>query len=102
MVSKLVNLEGNQMVANGNYFETQLVDEEVAYSILLAENERVNLNKVKIRRWTLGEIVTSIVDSGLSIKSLEEEAGARWVLPSESPENIEYKIPSLYTLIAVR
>lgn len=98
--SKLVNLEGNKMIANGDYFKTELVDVDVAYSILLSEKESSKLPKNKIRRWTLGEIVTSIAKADLNIEILEEESGIRWAFPYNSPEGIEQKIPGLFTLIA--
>ena len=98
--SKLMNLEGSKMIANGDYFETELVDVDVAYSILLSENERAKLTKNKIRRWTLGEIVTSIAKADLNIEILEEESGIRWAFPFNSPEGIENKIPGLFTIIA--
>ncbi|TQR19986.1 class I SAM-dependent methyltransferase [Psychrobacillus vulpis] len=102
VVSKLVNVEENQMIANGDYFNKEVIEEEVAYSFLLSEEDRASLKKVNIRRWTLGEIITSISKSGLTINSLEEEIGVRWAFPSNSPEGIENKIPGLYTLIATK
>ncbi|MFF2755286.1 class I SAM-dependent methyltransferase [Psychrobacillus sp. NPDC058041] len=102
IVSKLVQVEGNKMIANGNYFSEEVVEEDVAYSILLSEEERTTLSKVNIRRWTLGEIVTAISSIGLTISLLEEEAGVKWAFPSNSPEGIEEKMPGLYTLIATK
>jgi len=100
IASKLINVEENKMIANGNYFDTELVDVDVAYSVLLTEKERANLTKNKIRRWTLGEIVTSIVKADLTIEILEEESGIRWAFPYDSPKGIEMKIPGLFTIIA--
>lgn len=99
---KTLGVVEGEMSVNGNYFEARLVDEEVAYSTLLSDKERSNLQKVKLRKWTIGEIVTSISRSGLSIDLLEEEQGIRWAFPSNSPEGIENKIPGLYTLIACK
>ncbi|MBS4174378.1 class I SAM-dependent methyltransferase [Bacillus sp. FJAT-49736] len=84
----------------GNYFNQEIEEGEVAYSILLSEEERQALEKTLLRRWTLGEIVTAIVQSGLQINSLEEEKGVRWAFPEEAPKGIEERIPGLFTLIA--
>lgn len=99
-VSKLVHVEEGEILATGDYFSKEVVEEDVAYSILLPEEERSSLKKVNIRRWTLGEIVTSISKAGLNISYLEEEPGVSWAFPSGSPEGIENKMPGLYTLIA--
>lgn len=101
-VSKLVTVEKEGMIANGNYFSEEVSEEEVAYSILLPEEDRALLNRVNIRRWTLGEIVTSVSRAGLIISYLEEEAGVRWAFPADSPKDVENKIPGLYTLIATK
>lgn len=99
-VSKLLRVEENKMVASGDYFDNELVEVDVAYSILLTDTEKANLNKNTIRRWTLGEIVTAIAKAGLRIEMLEEESGDRWAFPIDSPGNIENKIPGLFTIIA--
>ena len=99
VVSKLLHVESDKVVANGNYFDTELKEVDVAYSILLSEKEREKLKKNKIRRWTLGEIVSAIISAGLTIEGLEEEAGIRWAFPSNSPDNIEKKIPGHYTVV---
>ncbi|GGA43850.1 class I SAM-dependent methyltransferase [Psychrobacillus lasiicapitis] len=101
-VSKLMNVEGGRMIANGDYFNKDLIEEDVAYSTLLSEEERASLQKVTIRRWTLGEIVTAISGAGFRISYLEEEVGVRWAFPTGTPEGIEDKVPALYTLIAIK
>ncbi|TQR12785.1 class I SAM-dependent methyltransferase [Psychrobacillus soli] len=101
-VSKLVNVEEGEMIANGDYFNKKVMEEDVAYSFLLSEEERANLKKVTLRRWTLGEIVTAISKAGFRINYLEEEAGVRWAFPTGFPEGIEDKVPGLYTLIATK
>lgn len=100
VLSKLLNVKGDEMIANGNYFSKDVIEEDVAYHILLSEEKRASLKKVNIRRWTLGEIVTAISNAGFRITYLEEEAGVRWALPVNSPEGMENKVPGLYTLIA--
>lgn len=102
MYTKLLQIEDNQAIANGNYFNKDVIEVDVAYSMLLSESERSSLPKNTIRRWTLGEIVTKIAQAGLRIEELTEECGTqqKWVFPPHAPEGIEYRIPGLYTLIA--
>ncbi|PEA53683.1 SAM-dependent methyltransferase [Bacillus pseudomycoides] len=100
MYTKLLQVEDNKVIASGDYFQKDVIEVDVAYSILLSEAERNSLPKNMIRRWTLGEIVTSIAQAGLHIKELTEECGAKqkWVFPAL--KGIEDRIPGLYTLIA--
>ena len=100
VVSKLINIDDNKVVANGNYFDEEVKQVEVAYSLLLTEVEREKLKKNSIRRWGLGEIVTAIITAGLTMESLEEEAGIRWAFPENSPDHIEDNIPGLFTILA--
>jgi 2-polyprenyl-3-methyl-5-hydroxy-6-metoxy-1,4-benzoquinol methylase len=100
MVSKLLSVEGKQVVADGAYFDDGLKEVEVAYSFLLPEDERVKLKKNTIRRWTLGEVVTGVIRAGLPLETLEEEAGIRWAFPQDSPEGIEERIPGVFTIMA--
>jgi SAM-dependent methyltransferase len=102
MVSKLISVENNQVAADGDYFDDGLKEVDVAYSFLLPEDERVKLKKNTIRRWTLGEVVSAVIRAGLSLESLEEEAGIRWAFPQESPGGIENRIPGLFTILANR
>jgi len=99
-VSKIINVNKGQLSANGNYFDKGLMDVDVAYSSLINEKDRSSLKKIKIRKWNMGEVVTSIAKTGLHITSLEEEEGNRWVFPKESPKEIENRMPGLYTLTA--
>ncbi|MCA1054129.1 class I SAM-dependent methyltransferase [Rossellomorea aquimaris] len=100
MVSKLLSVEDDSMVAKGNYFDEGMKEVDVAYSILLPEGEREALTKNRIRRWTLGEIITSIAKAGLKVESLEEEAGIKWAFPPHAADKIEERIPGLYTILA--
>ncbi|WP_313893015.1 class I SAM-dependent methyltransferase [Psychrobacillus sp.] len=102
ILSKLVNVKEDELIANGNYFNNEVIEEDIAYSTLLSEEERSALKKVNIRRWTLAEIITAISTAGFRISYLEEEAGVRWAFPSNSPEGIENRVPGLYTLIAMK
>ncbi|MCF6137815.1 class I SAM-dependent methyltransferase [Pseudalkalibacillus berkeleyi] len=102
IVSKLLSVSDRQMIANGDYFDTSLVEVNVAYGELLEKNEQHSLKKNKIRRWTLGEVVTSMVEAELTIRSLEEEANIRWAFPKDSPEKIEERLPGLFTVLATK
>lgn len=78
----------------GDYFDTSLEEKEVAYSKFLADNERdLEVHKVFLRNWTLGEIVTAIADERLFIKVLEE-------LPNQSSDVFDKGIPKTFTIIA--
>jgi SAM-dependent methyltransferase len=100
IVSKLLSVESKQVAADGDYFDDCFKEVEVAYSFLLSEDERVKLKKNTIRRWTLGEVVSAVIRAGLTLESLEEEAGIRWAFPQDSPEGIEDRIPGLFTILA--
>jgi 2-polyprenyl-3-methyl-5-hydroxy-6-metoxy-1,4-benzoquinol methylase len=84
VIWKLLERENGQFIASGNYFERDVTGAEM-----------------KLRRWTLGEVVTSIVSAGLTIKALHEESGEiqRWIF-NDMPEGIEDRIPGIYAVIA--
>ena len=100
--TKLLGVDHPSFRANGNYFDEELIEDDVAYSILLTESQKAAVPRTKIRRWTLGEVITAMADANFKIEKLIEEHGShqRWVFPSTSPEGIEERIPGLYTLIA--
>lgn len=100
--TKLLGVDPPSFRANGNYFDEELIEDDVAYSILLTEAQKESLPKTTIRRWTLGEIVTTLAEEHFKIEKLVEEHGPhqRWVFPSTAPEGIEERVPGLYTLIA--
>ena len=102
VVSKLLHVEENKVIADGNYFETDVVDVDVAYSILLSDKEKANLPQNTIRKWTLGEIVTSIAATGLHINMLQEESGVSWAYPKNFPKDMEEKVPGLFTIAAYK
>lgn len=100
--TKLLGVDHPSFRANGNYFDEELIEDDVAYSILLTEAQKESLPKTTIRRWTLGEIVTTLAEEHFKIEKLVEEHGPhqRWVFPSTAPEGMEERVPGLYTLIA--
>ncbi|MBJ8105641.1 MULTISPECIES: class I SAM-dependent methyltransferase [Bacillus cereus group] len=102
MYTKLLGIDHPSFRASGSYFDEELIKDDVAYSILLTEAQKESLPKTTIRRWTLGEIVTTLAEEHFKIEKLVEEHGShqRWVFPSTAPEGIEERIPGLYTIIA--
>lgn len=77
----------------GDYFDTTLEEKDAAYSKYL--NLDAAPEKVLLRKWNLGEIVTAAAESGLIIKGLDEE-------PNLSCENYDKGIPKTFTLVASR
>ncbi|SFS76189.1 class I SAM-dependent methyltransferase [Paenibacillus sp. BC26] len=88
---KLLNDDGNGIVLkdNGDYFDTELREDDIAYTSFVPENERSSLHKVLLRKWTLGEILSAIANQGLYIRILEEE-----------PNHLYKKFPAFYTVVA--
>jgi 2-polyprenyl-3-methyl-5-hydroxy-6-metoxy-1,4-benzoquinol methylase len=77
----------------GDYFDATLKEKEVSYSKYSTDNE--SAQKVLLRLWNLGEIVTGIANSGLIISSLEEE-------PNLSSESFDKGIPKTFTIVAIK
>ncbi|PFN23147.1 class I SAM-dependent methyltransferase [Bacillus cereus] len=102
MYTKLLGVDHPSFRAGGNYFDEELIEDDVAYSILLTESQKESLPKTTIRRWTLGEIISTLASASFRIEKLVEEHGPhqRWVFPATAPEGMEERIPGLYTLIA--
>nr|WP_206762515.1 class I SAM-dependent methyltransferase [Clostridium perfringens] len=76
----------------GDYFDTSLEEKEVAYSKYLEEGE---VEKVFLRKWNLGEIVTAVANTGLKIESLTEE-------PNLSSDVFDKGIPKTFTIVAIK
>jgi len=75
----------------GNYFDTSLEEKEASYTKY--SNDDKKSNKVLLRKWNIGEIVTSVANSGLIIKSLDEE-------PNLSSDVFDKGIPKTFLLVA--
>ncbi|MBP2002757.1 SAM-dependent methyltransferase [Paenibacillus shirakamiensis] len=81
---------------SGDYFSTELEEKEVAYyKYLESGGLESSTYKVYLRKWNLGEIVTSIAKTGLFMKQLEE-------LPNQSSEQFDKGIPKTFTIVAER
>lgn len=92
--TKLVTTRGKRQVVFGNYFDQSLRTRDVAYSKHLNstdENlEKKETQKVYLREWTLGEIITAFAQSGLIVQSLEE---------SPNMKISDIGLPKLFTLV---
>jgi len=89
--SKLLDsMDGSIMVKEGSdYFYSNLVEEKIAFSDFLHEDDRTDLPKVLLRKWTMGEILSTLADKNMYLRKLEEE-----------PHHINSGIPAFYTIIA--
>ncbi|MCQ4085503.1 bifunctional 2-polyprenyl-6-hydroxyphenol methylase/3-demethylubiquinol 3-O-methyltransferase UbiG [Saccharibacillus sp. JS10] len=74
---------------DGDYFDSSLEEQEASFA-KYAEGESP---KVWLRKWNLGEIVTSVAQSGLILSRLQEE-------PNLSGDSFDKGIPKTFTLIA--
>ena len=75
----------------GDYFDTGLEKVEVAFSKFLQNDD--DRKYAYIRKWTLGEIVTAIAESGLFICNLKEE-------PNQSSDVFDKGIPKTFTIVS--
>ena len=96
VATKLISSRGStanvrKHKVTGDYFDTTIEEKAISYSKYLeGDNE---IKKVYLRKWNLGEIITAVANSGLVIKSLEEEANM-------SSDIYDKGIPKTYTLVA--
>jgi 2-polyprenyl-3-methyl-5-hydroxy-6-metoxy-1,4-benzoquinol methylase len=96
--SKLIESRGSthkvrKHKITGDYFDTSLEETDVAFSKFLPEDVQNEIPKVQLRKWTLGEVITSVAQSGLFIKQLVEES-------NQSSEVFDKGIPKTFTIVA--
>ncbi|MFH0065649.1 class I SAM-dependent methyltransferase [Peribacillus sp. NPDC056705] len=91
--TKLITSNGKKHKITGNYFDPAIENNEVAFSKHMPDEEKGSLSRVVQRKWTIGELITSIGQSGLVIKVLEEE-------PNHKIHDIG--LPKTFTLVAER
>lgn len=77
----------------GDYFDSSIEEKEVAFSKFNSSTSHDTVQKVQLRNWTLGEIVTAVASENLCIKILEE-------LPNQSSEVFDKGIPKTFTIVA--
>lgn len=91
--TKLITSTGKKHKVTGNYFTPVIERNTVAFTKHMPDEEQENLSKVVQRKWTIGELITAVGQSGLVIKVLEEE-------PNHKIHDIG--LPKTFTLIAER
>ncbi|MFD3446802.1 class I SAM-dependent methyltransferase [Microbacteriaceae bacterium 4G12] len=89
--TKLITSTGKKHKVTGNYFDPSIESGHVAFSKHMSDEERQSLTNVFQRKWTLGELITSTAQEGLTIKVLEEE-------PNHKLHDIG--LPKTFTLIS--
>ena len=78
----------------GSYFSQEYAGSSVAYSkhqSSVKAGSREAAAEVKLRQWTLGEVVTAVCTAGLRMCTLVEEQGNKLD---------DIGVPKLYTLVA--
>ena len=91
--TKLITSNGKKHKVTGNYFAPMIERNPVAFTKHMPEEEKAQLSQVIQRKWTIGELITAVGQSGLVIKVLEEE-------PNHKLHDIG--LPKTYTLVAER
>lgn len=76
----------------GDYFSTELVESSLS---LAKYSPQLAAEKVYLRKWNLGEIITAIAGENLIIKELVEE-------PNLSCEQFDKGIPKTFTIVSVK
>ncbi|WP_233270120.1 class I SAM-dependent methyltransferase [Heyndrickxia camelliae] len=89
--TKLITSSGKKHKVTGNYFDPALFKREVAFSKHMPQEINEGTEEVLQRKWTLGELITTIGQSGMLIEVLEEE-------PNHKIHDIG--LPKTFTLVA--
>lgn len=74
-----------------DYFSTEIMECEMAHAKFYDDEKRKKFPKCYIRRYTLSEIINSVINNGFNIKSFEEH-----------PAWTNKKLPGEFTLMAVK
>lgn len=95
--TKLITSKGKKHKVTGDYFNSNIEETDVAYMKYISglenmsEDEKKALQKARLRKWTLGEVVTAVAEVGFHIELLKED---------ENPKPEDKGIPKLFTLIS--
>ncbi|MBS4173349.1 methyltransferase domain-containing protein [Bacillus sp. FJAT-49736] len=89
--TKLITSTGKKHKVSGNYFDPTISRREVAFTKHIPDEAKKNPEYVLQRKWTLGEVITSVGQAGLVTVVLEEE-------PNHKIHDIG--LPKTFTLIA--
>jgi SAM-dependent methyltransferase len=79
---------GNQTI---DYFSTEIMECEMPHAKFYEDEVRSKFPKCKVRRYTLSEIINSVVNNGFNLKSFEEH-----------PSWTDSKLPGEFTLLAIK
>ena len=91
--TKLITSNGKKHKVTGNYFAPSIERNPVAFTKHMPDEEKDQLSQVIQRKWTIGELITAVGQSGLVMKVFEEE-------PNHKLHDIG--LPKTYTLVAER
>ncbi|HYK72438.1 MAG TPA: methyltransferase domain-containing protein, partial [Pseudoneobacillus sp.] len=89
--TKLITSSGKKHKVVGNYFNPSIESSSVAFSKHVSDPNQTELTEVLQRKWTLGEVITAVGQTGLRILNLEEE-------PNHKIHDIG--LPKTYTLVS--
>lgn len=88
-IHKLIDANGLGNQTTEDYFSTEIIKCEMAHAKFYDDEKRGKFPKCNIRRYTLSEIINSVINSGFIIKSFEEY-----------PAWTNKKLPGEFTLLA--
>ena len=89
--TKLITSTGKKHKVTGNYFDPTLTANTIAFSKHMPDGVQEELIQTIQRKWTIGELITSVAQSGLLVTTLEEE-------PNHKLHDMG--LPKTYTLVA--
>lgn len=89
--TKLITSSGKKHKVTGNYFNPSIESSNVAFSKHISDSNQTELTEVLQRKWTIGEVISAVGQTGLKINTLEEE-------PNHKIHDIG--LPKTYTLVA--
>lgn len=69
---KVIEIEDDLIKLNGNYFDSELHEEYVAFAKLYAGKDKDQFPKCILRYYTMGEIITAVAQAGFRIELLKE------------------------------
>lgn len=82
----------NPMQASyGDYFDSSIVEADVAYKAYLHEKANAHAPKCRLRLYTISEIVNAMIRNGFTIKEFNEH-----------PSYVDSKIPGEFTIYAMK
>lgn len=86
-ISDILNLQQPTM----SYFSTDVFEGEMAHARFFDEDVRQKMPKCSYRKYTISEIINSIISNGLCLKKFDEH-----------PAWTNEKIPGEFTAIAIK